>query len=134
MTSARPIPVLLAAALLIGSLAACGGSSTTTTPLQPNAARTASQPTAPATPSSATAPGQATAITALANRVDANLTPVAKQCESTSHTQADFVSCLNAPGVHISKPTGAQVKLNACLKQAHDATALGKCAKLTGAP
>ncbi|MHB8660258.1 MAG: hypothetical protein ACYC91_20440 [Solirubrobacteraceae bacterium] len=139
MNPLRSILALLTAVLTATALGACGGGSASSTQTQPSAAgastSTSSLPAtqSPTTPSKVAA-GQASTITALANRLAARLGPVDRQCQSTSHSEADFVSCLKGHGVQISTPTGAQGKLVACLKQAHDATALGQCAKLTGAP
>jgi hypothetical protein len=133
----RSILILVVGFLGASVLAACGASSTTAT--KPNAAATATSTASAASTQSPTVPastagGQAQAVTALANGVAARFGPVGRQCQSTSHSQADFVSCLKAHGVQISGPSGGQAKLDACLKRAHDATALGQCAKLVGAP
>jgi hypothetical protein len=62
------------------------------------------------------------------------LTRSPANCQLSSHSQADFVSCLKAHGVQVGAASNGQAKLGACLQQAHDATALGRCAKLVGAP
>lgn len=119
----HPVAAILATALSAAALSACGGSSNSSTSTPPAARPATSTPT-PASASPGVPAGVAKQVKGLQN---SRLASVARQCKSTSHSQAEAVSCLQAHGIQVSS-NSAQANVDACINRV-GVTHAGECVK-----
>ncbi len=131
------ISAIVAASLTAGALAACGSNSNAGT-ASGSAARPASVAASSATSVSRTSAAPRSAAGSALPAGLAAQGAVVRQCQITSHSKAEFGSCLNAHGFRVGPPPAGRTKFDACLKQAHnsadEATQLHQCAQLISTP